>query len=359
MVLLCAVLAAAGCGPEGAANDSEVTVSGGGSQPNTDESTTPDTSGTTVSHITLERGQVMPASSQGTGEEKLELVGEITFWTNPSFGTDHMVGEIRNTGSRVVSFVEIEVDFLDTFGNVIGNEWTYVEGRTWTLSEWDFETDACVQPGDTVPFRIYLGQVDQEIDDVQYTISWESYDLERPDAYLSVTAIAPNLDSSASWVDFDGQVKNTGSQALDWAWMWIAIREQGGDIFEVHSSMVDDEDLEVDETSTFEFVYVAHLSRAQSYYFGTNWDDDPPEAAAAARSLMYSGKSGTDLYNTVDTNQALLRSTSLGAEERWEARNGNVRALHERLYEIERRSFENRDKEPGRPATTVRRMVSR
>jgi hypothetical protein len=325
--LLCLFLA--GCGSSSGAGEGEETA-GGTSESSGTSITNPDTGGSELKHITLERKPAAPLASQGSGGENIVLSGDLAIWQNLSSGVVHIVGEVRNSGSRVVPFIQIAFNFLNSSGRTVSTAYTYIYGTTWRLTDFGYETYTCLQPGDTGVFRYYAGIPEDDWEDVDYEITWESYSLERPKAFLNVTAIAPVLSTGEYYVDFEGSATNTGSRALVYGSVWVAVRGDTGDLFDVSRYYLDDAALGISESSAFKLYYVSYLSRSKSYYYGTGWSDEAPDED---RSL--SGNSGGDLLRSLaEPYQRSLASQNLTGPESQVIEDEMVRALHNQVREL-------------------------
>ena len=218
-------------------------------------------------------------TSMDASDSDLILVGPNIWYRNAYGSTYYFMGEVRNTGASIPTFIKINIDFLSSSGAVLASDWTYVYGSNRTLTDIDQETDTCLSPGETGFFGMYTDVDINLVDSFRYSIEASYYSTAKPDANIIVSN-GPYGSDSLGTVKLTGNLKNTGSDAATFVKVYAALKDSSGALLDVDFTYVDgseiggtDAGLWPGHSGPFTMYTEAPTSYYRTVETKTGWDD--------------------------------------------------------------------------------------
>jgi len=229
---------------------------------------------------------ISPYSTNTTPDSpNIVLSGTINRTTDYS-GDIMLLGELKNTGGKAASFVEINFTFYDTSLNVIGTDSTYVYGSCLTIALTNSETATCLQQNEIGAFQLNTSISNTSVYTYNSSISFNTYDLTTPDANMVVTSNITEQQGYFNYLQLLGTVQNIGSMGLIFGEICFAIKNSSGKIIDTDCTYIDgdnvlissinsytDTALRPGSTGTFDITTSADFDQYSSYYYKTSWRD--------------------------------------------------------------------------------------
>jgi len=212
------------------------------------------------------------------------LLGSLNVTTD-YFGDIKIFGELKNTGNKAAIFIEIKFTFYDSSSNVIGTDYTYVDGSCMKISTINTTSDTALVPNEFGAFELWTNIDANLVSSYTYRISFDAYDLEQPTANLVVDSINIQTDYFDD-LELLGTATNLGTTGLIFGKISFAIKNAAGLIIDTDFSYIEGENvylksidsytdtaLNVGSTGTFDVSTSIGSTEYSTYYYKTSWSD--------------------------------------------------------------------------------------
>ena len=195
-------------------------------------------------------------------------------------------GKVKNNDKITHVFVKVSCAFLDSSGNIVGADWTYIDGSVKKLVSIDTNTNTVLEPGETGLFAIATDYSKSDFDSVKCNVTSDDTQVVDPDAKLELVGDISVTDGEG-YVTFSGTLKNSGMSPLVFGEIYIyPLNDKGqpirwDDTFvkgkTVYLSSIDrdtDTALYPGDTGPFETdSYGISYSQIRSVAYRLDWDD--------------------------------------------------------------------------------------
>ena len=155
-----------------------------------------------------------------------------------SSGDYQIVGEVQNTGSGTVDYVQITATYYDSHNNLVD-------------TQSDYASLSYMQPNAKSPFEITetTGTVVPQISTYKLQVSSESSSI--IEQGLVITSNSSSIDSSGNF-NIDGQIQNVGTVVSSSTQVYATCYNSSGKVVDVGSAYTDDDPIAPNGISAFE-----------------------------------------------------------------------------------------------------------
>jgi hypothetical protein len=185
-----------------------------------------------------------PPTTQTSAGDKITATGDakevevVTInWLEDEDGYITFLGMLKNNGNKDLVFVELSFTLRDENGTPVTSNYTYASLDI-------------LPPGGTTPFAMYFYEPPYD-PWVNYEIIIEGDVNEYFDYYTELEVVSSTLQTGSFGHDIVGEIKNTGSQKVDFVTVYAAIYDKDDQLIAVDFTFADEDIISPGGTSTF------------------------------------------------------------------------------------------------------------
>jgi hypothetical protein len=122
-----------------------------------------------------------------------------------------LVGEVRGAlGARPTPFVKVTASLKDQVGELVGTDFTYVQGRSRRLTVSRIIDDATVAPGESACFLMNTNIPAARVDKASLAVSWSTSQLEPLKGAVTVHSLTQENDVFGD-LKLQGELRNAAT----------------------------------------------------------------------------------------------------------------------------------------------------
>ncbi len=248
----------------------------------------PDVAGDYVIHLTVSDGVDISQADEvritAVLPKKVTLKGSINALVRN--GKVHYFGEIINETDTPVCFVEMAIDSIDSNGNLIDTDFTYITGSTMVAGgSANIYTDTCLRPGEYGGFEIWTNLTSIPAS-YKHTINYRTSDIAEPAVSSSEVVIDGSITESTlgGHLELLGFIKNL-HPSITLTFVEITfVALNNGKVIDIASSYINGSSCEVNpgftidtclapgESKSFNVLFNLPPGDITSYYYKISYD---------------------------------------------------------------------------------------
>ena len=166
--------------------------------------------------------------------------------TENYLGNIKVLGEVKNVGESEVCFVKITYGFYDAAGELIGTDYTYVEGSSKRLVASQTITSTVLSPDEIGAFELYTDIPNDQVSSANSSISFETYETSPPDAVIVLNGNLARAERHDGRLTVSGELKNTGDTVAYWIQLVAVVKNAAGRVLDIDFDFADGDTVVLD-----------------------------------------------------------------------------------------------------------------
>lgn len=147
----------------------------------------------------------------------------------------YIVGEIKNSSSVAVHYVQVIASMYNTGGNILKSDYTYTDIST-------------IPPGGKSPFEIMTSYINGV---ASYKLQWQASQTTYVDPKLEVLSHNSYYSASGNYLYIDGEIRNNSTSTMNYAKIVATLYDSGGSVVTTDYTYSDIDSIPAGGTSPF------------------------------------------------------------------------------------------------------------
>ncbi|MFQ5431797.1 MAG: hypothetical protein ACE5EN_04735, partial [Nitrospinota bacterium] len=143
-------------------------------------------------------------------------------------GDVRYLGEIINTGTGVASFVKITFTTYDSNNNVIGSDYSYVNGNLYISNSTGISFETSLGPNEYGSFEVITNVSYNSAASYSFEITYSTYSASPPTILLAVTGNISVMTDFLGDIEFLGEIINNGGGTASFVRIDFTMKNSSG-----------------------------------------------------------------------------------------------------------------------------------